>query len=68
MSLTAATLMPLFHSLSEEEKRAFAEQVSNMAGDQATKARKKKKNNEKLPDIFKPENREALIWEIMHAS
>lgn len=67
MSLTAATLMPLFHSLSEEEKRVFAAQVSNMAGDQATKARKKKKN-EKLPEIFRPENREALIWEIMHAS
>lgn len=66
MSFTAEKIMPLIHSLSEEEQLRLAEKLTELVKGKRKPKKKKKNIYDRLPAKFHPDNREMLVSMIMH--
>lgn len=63
--LTANTILPLISALPENEKHVLRDMLNKMMGPQKPR-RKKEDIYDEIGDIYRPENREMLVAQIMN--
>jgi len=65
-NLTADHLFPLFLALPVEEQEAFAVKINKQIAKNARPKKKKKDIYDEIGDIYRPENIEMLVAQIMN--